>query len=164
MWVYFYVGFEYIGVVGFYKDFLMSYFFDNVQFVNVLQNVMVIFIIDLQGNIIYVNDLFCMFIGFVCEELIGQLYSIVCYLDVFKVVYKDMWDIIKVGKIWIGIVFNFGKGGVFYVVDIIVQLLFDIDGNIILYISICCVVNDLMQNYDLVEFSKEKFDDFYEVV
>jgi len=24
------------------------------------------------------------------------------------------------------------------------------------------VVNDLMQNYDLVEFSKEKFDDFYE--
>jgi len=24
------------------------------------------------------------------------------------------------------------------------------------------VVNDLMQNYDLVEFSKEKFDDAYE--
>ena len=38
----------------------------------------------------------------------------------------------------------------------------DLQGNITSYISIRRVVNDLMQNYDLVEFSKEKFDDFYE--
>jgi len=43
-----------------------------------------------------------------------------------------------------------------------VQPLFDADGNITSYISIRRVVNDLMQNYDLVEFSKETFDDFYE--
>lgn len=142
----------------------MYYCFDFIQLLQVFDNVMVIFIIDLQGIIIYVNDLFCMFIGFWCEELIGQLYSIVWYFDVFKVVYKDMWDIIKVGGIWIGIVLNLGKGGVFYVVDMIVQLLFDLEGNIIVYISIWCVVNDFMVDFDVVEFSKEKFDDVYVVV
>jgi len=140
----------------------MSYTPDNAQLLNALQNVMVISTTDLQGNITYANDLFCTLTGFAREELIGQPHSIVRHPDVPKAVYKDMWDTIKAGKIWTGIVPNLGKGGALYVVDTTVQPLFDAEGNITSYISIRRVVNDLMQNYDLVEFSKETFDDFYE--
>lgn len=158
---YLYAGTQYAGVTGIQRtcDELHP---DNAQLLNAMQNVMVISTTDLQGNITYANDLFCTLTGFAREELIGQPHSIVRHPDVPKAVYKDMWDTIKAGKTWTGIVPNLGKGGVLYVVDTTVQPLFDAEGNITSYISIRRVVNDLMQNYDLVEFSKEKFDDFYE--
>lgn len=159
---YSYAAPEHAGAAGIHKDPAMSYTPDNAQLLNAMQNVMVISTTDLQGNITYANDLFCTLTGFAREELIGQPHSIVRHPDVPKAVYKDMWDTIKAGKTWTGIVPNLGKGGVLYVVDTTVQPLFDADGNITSYISIRRVVNDLMQNYDLVEFSKEKFDDFYE--
>ena len=159
---YSYAGPEHAGAAGIHKDPAMSYTPDNAQLLNAMQTVMVISTTDLQGNITYANDLFCTLTGFAREELIGQPHSIVRHPDVPKAVYKDMWDTIKAGKTWTGIVPNLGKGGVLYVVDTTVQPLFDADGNITSYISIRRVVNDLMQNYDLVEFSKEKFDDFYE--
>ncbi len=159
---YSYAAPEHAGAAGIHKDPAMSYTPDNAQLLNAMQNVMVISTTDLQGNITYANDLFCTLTGFAREELIGQPHSIVRHPDVPKAVYKDMWDTIKAGKTWTGIVPNLGKGGVLYVVDTTVQPLFDADGNITSYISIRRVVNDLMQNYDLVEFSKERFDDFYE--
>ena len=79
-----------------------------------------------------------------------------------KEVYKDMWDTIQAGKIWTGIVPNVGKGGVVYVVDTTVQPIFDEAGNITSYISVRRVINDLMQNFDAVELSKEVFDDYYD--
>lgn len=139
----------------------MHYAPDNAQLLNALQNVMVISTTDLQGNITYANDLFCTLTGFTRDELIGQPHSIVRHPDVPKAVYKDMWDTIKAGRSWTGIVPNLGKGGALYVVDTTVQPLFDAEGNITAYISIRRVVNDLMSNFDAVEFSKEKFDDFY---
>ncbi|MGH8037774.1 MAG: PAS domain-containing protein [Stenotrophomonas sp.] len=141
----------------------MSYQPDTTQLLNALQNVMVISTTDLQGNITYANDLFCSLTGFQREELIGQPHSIVRHPDVPKAVYKDMWDTIKAGKTWTGIVPNLGKGGVLYVVDTTVQPLYDAAGQINAYISIRRVVNDLMANFDAVEYSKEKFDAFYEV-
>lgn len=140
----------------------MSYRPDAAQLLNALENVMVISTTDLQGTITYANDLFCTLTGFKREELIGQPHSMVRHPDVPKAVYKDMWDTIKAGKTWTGIVPNLGKGGVLYVVDTTVQPLFDEAGQITSYISIRRVVNDLMGNFEAVEFSKEKFDEFYE--
>ena len=117
---------------------------------------------DLQGNITYVNDLFCALTGFAREELIGQPHSIVRDPAVPKEIYKDMWDTIKAGKNWTGIVPNRGKGGVLYVVDTSVQPIKNEAGEIVEYISVRRVINDLMSNYDLVEFSKEQFDEYYD--
>lgn len=140
----------------------MSYEPETTQLLNALQNVMVISTTDLQGNITYANDLFCSLTGFQREELIGQPHSIVRHPDVPKAVYKDMWDTIKAGKTWTGIVPNLGKGGVLYVVDTTVQPLYDEVGRINAYISIRRVVNDLMGNFEAVEYCKETFDAFYE--
>ena len=93
----------------------------NNQVIDALEKVLVISKTDLQGNITYANDLFCTLTGYTREEPIGQPHSLVRQKDVPKSVYKDMWDTIKAGDIWTGIVPNVGKGGGIYVVDTTVQ-------------------------------------------
>lgn len=127
-----------------------------------LNNVMVISTTDLQGNITYVNDLFCQLTGYAREELLGQPHSIVRHPSVPKATYKQMWDTIKSGDIWTGIIPNVGKGGGLYVVDTTVQPVRDEQGNVVEYISIRRVINDLMSDFESVEFSKEQFDDHYD--
>lgn len=134
----------------------------NETILKAVQDTLVISTTDLQGVITYANDLFCKLTGFSREELIGQPHSIVRHPAVPKEVYKDMWDTIQAGKVWTGIVPNCGKGGVVYVVDTTVQPMFDEAGKITGYISVRRVINDLMQNFDAVEFAKEIFDDFYD--
>jgi PAS domain S-box-containing protein len=127
-----------------------------------LENVMVISTTDLQGNITYVNDLFCKLTGYSREELLGQPHSIVRHEAVPKSTYKQMWDTIKKGEIWTGVIPNVGKNGGLYVVDTTVQPVFDAQGEIAEYISIRRVINDLMSDFEGLEFSKEQFDDFYD--
>lgn len=140
----------------------MSNTLDKDQLLAALENVAVISTTDLQGNITYANDLFCKLTGYAREELLGQPHSIVRHPAVPKAVYKDMWDTIKAGNIWTGIVPNIGKGGGVYVVDTTVQPLRDAQGQINGYISIRRVINDLMQDFESVEFSKEQFDACYD--
>lgn len=132
------------------------------QVLSALEKVMVVSKTDLQGNITYVNNLFCELTGFSREELVGSPHSMVRHKDIPKEVYKDMWDTIKRGEIWTGIIPNVGKGGVLYVVDTTVQPIFDDAGNITEYISIRRVINDLMGDFDSVEYAKEKFDEHYD--
>jgi PAS domain S-box-containing protein len=144
------------------KELAMSQTLDSSKLLAALENVAVISTTDLQGNITYANDLFCKLTGYAREELIGQPHSLVRHPAVPKAVYKDMWDTIKAGKIWTGIIPNVGKGGGVYVVDTTVQPLYDEQGNINSYISIRRVINDLMQDFESVEFSKEQFDEYYD--
>lgn len=140
----------------------MSHTLSPSQLLSALDNVMVISTTDLQGTITYVNDLFCQLTGYSREELLGQPHSIVRHASVPKAVYKEMWDTIKAGNIWTGIIPNVGKGGGLYVVDTTVQPLYDEQGHISSYISIRRVINDLMTDFDAVEFAKEQFDDYYD--
>jgi len=140
----------------------MSQTLDSAQLLSALDKVMVISTTDLQGTITYVNDLFCQLTGFTREELVGQPHNIVRHPSVPKAIYKEMWDTIKAGNIWTGIIPNVGKGGVLYVVDTTLQPLYDAQGKIEAYISIRRVINDLMTDFDSVEFSKEQFDNHYD--
>lgn len=132
------------------------------QVLQAVENAFVVSKTDLQGTITYVNDLFCALTGFSREELIGQPHSIVRDPAVPKEIYKDMWDTIQAGDNWTGIVPNRGKGGVLYVVDTSVQPIKNDAGEIVEYISVRRVINDLMADYDNVEFSKEQFDEYYD--
>ncbi|BCL71810.1 conserved hypothetical protein with PAS domain [Vibrio nigripulchritudo MADA3029] len=134
----------------------------NDQIMKAVQNAMVISKTDLEGNITYVNSLFCELTGYEEHELVGQPHNIVRVEQVPKAVYKDMWDTIKAGKIWTGIVPNKGKNGGIYVVDTSVQPIFNEEGEITEYISVRRVINDLMADFDAVEFSKEVYDEYYE--
>ena len=72
---------------------------------------------DLKGRISYCNQDFINISGFTEDELIGHGHNIVRHPDMPALAFKDMWDTIKQGKPWMGIVNNRCKNGDNYWVD-----------------------------------------------
>ncbi|MCG9079771.1 methyl-accepting chemotaxis protein [Laribacter hongkongensis] len=72
---------------------------------------------DLKGVITYANDAFVEISGFSREELIGQSQNIVRHPDMPKAAFADLWQTIKAGRSWRGMVKNRCKNGDHYWVD-----------------------------------------------
>jgi len=64
-----------------------------------------------KGFIIYANSDFCKISGFSKDELIGQAHKMVRHPDMPKMAFKDLWNTVKKGKTWNGIVKNLTKDG-----------------------------------------------------
>ncbi len=69
---------------------------------------------DLKGKILYVNPAFIEVGGFSTEELIGAPHNIVRHPDMPPEAFADMWETLKSGEQWTGIVKNRRKNGDFY--------------------------------------------------
>jgi aerotaxis receptor len=69
---------------------------------------------DLKGIITYANRKFCEISGYDKKELTGKNHNIVRHPDMPKAAFKDMWDTIKSGSEWTGIVKNLRKDGRYY--------------------------------------------------
>ncbi|MCD6173568.1 MAG: PAS domain S-box protein [Sulfurimonas sp.] len=72
---------------------------------------------DLKGVITFANRQFCKVSGYTSEELIGQAHNIIRHPSMPKVAFEKMWDTIKSGHTWNGIVQNLRKDGLYYWVD-----------------------------------------------
>jgi PAS domain S-box-containing protein len=72
---------------------------------------------DLKGRITYINRDFIEISGFLESELIGQSHNIVRHPDMPPAAFKDLWDTVKAGKPWNGIVKNRCKNGDHYWVE-----------------------------------------------
>ncbi|GLX78333.1 methyl-accepting chemotaxis protein [Thalassotalea insulae] len=90
---------------------------------------------DLQGDIIYANDNFCRVAGYTKEELIGQHHNIVRHPDMPKAAFADLWQKLKRGDSWRGMVKNRCKNGDYYWVDAYVTPIYQ-ENNIIGYQSV----------------------------
>ena len=69
---------------------------------------------DLNSRITYCNDAFVAISGFTYDELVGQTHNLVRHPDMPPAVFGHMWDTIKQGKPWMGVVKNRAKNGDFY--------------------------------------------------
>lgn len=72
---------------------------------------------DLKGAVTYVNEDFIEISGFSSEELLGKNHNIVRHPDMPPAAFADLWDTIKQGKPWMGMVKNRCKSGDYYWVD-----------------------------------------------
>lgn len=72
---------------------------------------------DASGKILYCNDEFEAISGFTRKELIGSPHNIVRHPDMPPSVYEHMWQCLKAGKCWMGIVKNRCKNGDHYWVE-----------------------------------------------
>jgi len=81
-----------------------------------------------KGIIIYANSDFCKIAGYTKDELIGKPHNIVRHPDMPKSAFKDLWDTIKAGKVWNGVVKNSTKDGGFYWVYATIYPSIDING------------------------------------
>jgi aerotaxis receptor len=69
---------------------------------------------DKKGKITYVNPYFVEVSGFAEEELIGAPHNLVRHPSMPPAAFEDLWNTMKVGQPWTGIVKNRRKDGSFY--------------------------------------------------
>ena len=69
---------------------------------------------DATGNITFVNEDFVQASGFDHDELIGQPHNLVRHPDMPAEAFRDLWDTLKHGRPWSGLVKNRCKNGDHY--------------------------------------------------
>ena len=90
---------------------------------------------DLKGVITSVSPAFVKLSGFTEEELIGKSHNVVRHPDMPPQAFNSLWETVKSGHSWNGLVKNRCKNGDFYWVDAHVAPIFN-DGKIIGYRSL----------------------------
>jgi len=85
--------------------------------VELLENSSIVSKTDLKGHIVYVNRDFIEVSGFVESELLGKSHNIVRHPDMPPEAFKDLWQTVKAGKPWNGMVKNRCKNGDHYWVE-----------------------------------------------
>lgn len=90
---------------------------------------------DTFGTITFVNTKLCQVSKYSREELIGQGHNIFRHADMPKELFKLMWETIKNGQVFRGIVKNRAKDGTHYWVDATIVPVSDTEGNVLKYIG-----------------------------
>lgn len=90
---------------------------------------------DTAGIITYANRKFRELTGYSKEELIGVPHNINRHPDMPKAAFKGLWDTIKAGNYWEGLVKNMNADGKYYLVIVWIKPKFDDEGNITGYIA-----------------------------
>ncbi len=90
---------------------------------------------DTRGMITYANRQFCNVSGYMLNELLDQPHNIIRHPEMPKVAFEQMWQDIKRGKEWQGIVKNLRKDGRYYWVETHIKPTYDDNGNIIGFLA-----------------------------
>ena len=94
------------------------------------ENGLIVSSTDLKGIITYASRTFCDIAEYTKQELTGENHNIVRHPDMPKAVFKELWDTIKAGKEWTGIVKNLRKDGKYYWVYSRITPIMDKEGEI----------------------------------
>ncbi len=102
---------------------------------------------DLFGTIDYANEAFANVSGYEEYELVGKPHSLIRHPDMPKIIYKILWDNLKLGKSFRIILKNLAKSGEYYWVISDFEYNKDSEGNVIEYISRRnSITNEIIEN------------------
>lgn len=108
----------------------------NRELLKALENHVLVSIADVQGRIVYANDMFCKVSGYEQTELLGQDHRIVNSGHHDRDYIRNMWSTITSGQAWRGEFCNRRKDGELYWVDSTIAPVLDKLGKPEQYISI----------------------------
>jgi len=92
---------------------------------------------DPDSYITYANSHFCDVAGYESHELLDKPHDMVRHGDMPKAAFKQMWDYLKAGRSWMGLVKNRCKDGGHYWVSAFFTPITDQQGNTVEYQSVC---------------------------
>ncbi|WP_372754265.1 PAS domain-containing protein [Mariniflexile sp.] len=96
---------------------------------------MAISVSDNYGRIVYVNNIFCEITGYQENELLGvvnSLFSLNLQNDEF---YKNLWETIKNGFVWCGVLTNKAKSGELFCLETTIVPIKNSEGNVESFVS-----------------------------
>ena len=109
------------NIVGDYKEVLLDLFPEGHRKIFYTENEipypdgkLIVSTTDTKGVITHVNHAFIEMSGYSEEELLGQPHFILRHPDMPAAAFKDLWDTVKKGEKWQGIVKNLRKDGAYY--------------------------------------------------
>lgn len=92
--------------------------------------------IDINGEIIYVNRVFCEITGYAKDELLGKKYDLIRHPDMPNEVFEKLHKAIEGAQTYRGTLKNLRKDGSYYWSDIEVLTIYDQDEKISGYATI----------------------------
>ncbi|MCX6074524.1 MAG: response regulator [Campylobacterales bacterium] len=101
---------------------------------------------DVEGNIIYTNDLFSKISGYSADEIIVQGHKLLRHPEMSSEFYENLWETLLNKQTWSGTIKNLKKYGGYYITDTTIKPILDENREIIDFISIS---NDVTQLFDL---------------
>ncbi|MBS4098488.1 MAG: Tar ligand binding domain-containing protein [Sulfuricella sp.] len=90
---------------------------------------------DLHGVITFANSVFAEVSGYALDELVGQSHNLVRHPDTPPQLFAELWETLKKGMPWRGVLKNRTKSGDYYWVDCFVMPIMD-GGHIVGYQSV----------------------------
>lgn len=116
----------------------------------------IVSITDINGKIIYCNELFLQISQYSRSELIGQTHRVINSGFHSADFFRELWETILKGNIWRGEMQNRSKDGTYYWVDTVISPVFDSQGIIVNFLSIRNLITDKKKKeFELIE--SEKF-------
>ncbi|MCB0395046.1 MAG: response regulator [Flavobacteriales bacterium] len=110
-----------------------------------LNDVALVSITDVDGNITYVNDRFVKVSKFPREELIGQNHRMLKSGKQPDGLFVGMWKAITTGRVWSGEIINKAKDGSYYWVDTTIVPILNVNGKIEKFISVRFEITELKE-------------------
>lgn len=121
------------------------------QYKSILDKSSVVTITDEYGIMTYVNDKFCEISGYEREELLGNRHNIIKHPSTPIETFMDLWDTIKKGKVWKGVLRNRRKDGESFFISATIAPITNANGEIIEFIACANDITELMENRSRVE-------------
>lgn len=112
----------------------------------ILKSHVIISITDTLGRLVYVNDNFCKIMGYNQWDLIGETHVLLkseLHSDPF---YKNLWETIKKGKVWNGVLCNHSSSGKLYWLETTITPVKDSTGQIIKYVATYVDITDCYED------------------
>lgn len=112
------------------------------NYTELIDKVAIISKTDKEGNITFVNELFCETSGYSKDELIGKSHAITRHPEMASSIFSEMWESLKDGRVWTGKIKNISKNGDTYIFNSTIFPNFDDHGEITEYVAIRFLITD----------------------